>query len=66
MDNQTVNVQTPVGNRVLYVKPNLENHQKYTTVVGLPGSFGGFIGESVDVISNPGLELIPDPVDLGI
>ena len=66
MNNQTVIAQTQAENRVAYLKPSLENHSDYKTIVGLPGSFGGLIGQPVDVISDPGLELIPDPVDIGI
>jgi hypothetical protein len=67
MNNQTVDRQTQESNRVVYVKPTLETHSKYTTMVGVVGSgTGGFIGQPLDLISNPGLELIPDPVDLDI
>jgi hypothetical protein len=66
MNNQTTNVQTQADNRAVYVKPNLENHPQYKTITTVGGSFGGFIGQPIDLISNPGPELIPDPVDLGI
>jgi hypothetical protein len=66
MNNQTVNTQILENERAIYVKPNVEHHEKYTTVVGLPGSIDGFIGQPIDLISDPGLELIPDPVDIGI
>jgi hypothetical protein len=66
MNNQAVNVQTPADNRAVYVKPNLETHSDYETIIGLQISSGGFIGQPIDLISDPGLELIPDPVDIGI
>jgi hypothetical protein len=68
MNNQTVDRQTQESNRVVYVKPTLETHPKYTTMVGvIGGSTMGIIPiQPLDLISNPGLELIPDPVDLDI
>jgi hypothetical protein len=66
MNNQTVQVQTQAVNRVVYVKPNLEHHPQYKTITTIGGSTGGLIGQPIDLIPNPGLELIPDPVDLGI
>ncbi len=66
MNNQTVNVQTQVDNRAVYVKPNLEHHPQYKTITTFGISTGGLIGQPLDLISDPGLELIPDPVDIGI
>jgi hypothetical protein len=66
MSNQTVHVQTRADDRAVYIKPNLENHLKYKTITTLGISTGGLIGQPLDLISNPGLELIPDPVDIGI
>jgi hypothetical protein len=66
MNNQTVHLQTQADDRAVYVKPNLENHPQYKTITTVMGTFGGFIGQPIDLISDPGLELIPDPVDLGI
>jgi hypothetical protein len=66
MNNQTLNIQTQADNRAVYVKPNLENHSQYKTITTLCCSTGTFIGQPLDLISNPGLELIPDSVDLGI
>jgi hypothetical protein len=66
MNIQTVSVQPQADDRAVYVKPNLENHPQYKTVTTLMISTGGFIGQPIDLISDPGLELIPDPVDIGI
>jgi hypothetical protein len=64
MNNQTVNVQIQESNRVVYLKPRLEIHPPYKKTVNLGSSTGDFIGHPIDLISNPGLELIPDPVDI--
>jgi hypothetical protein len=64
MNNQIVHVQTQADNRAVYVRPNLENHPKYKAVTSLCCTVS--IGQPLDLISNPGLELIPDPVDIGI
>lgn len=61
MNNQTVNVQTQADNRAVYVRPSLENHPQYTKTVKI-----GCCSIPSGLISNPGLELIPDPVDIGI
>ncbi len=66
MNNQAVKVQTQVDDRAVYIKPNLEHHLQYKAITTLGGSTGGFIGQPIDLISDPGLELIPDPVDIGI
>jgi preprotein translocase subunit Sss1 len=66
MNNQAVKVQTQIEDRAVYVKPNLENHLQYTAITTTGISTGGFIGQPIDLISDPGLELIPDPVDIGI
>ncbi len=66
MNNQTFNVQTQPDNRAVYIKPNLENHPQYTKTVGIPCCSITFIGQPLDLISNPDLELIPNSVDIGI
>ncbi len=66
MNNQTADVQTQADNRAVYNKPNLENHLQYKTITTVGISTGGLIGQPLDLISNSELELIPDPVDIGI
>lgn len=65
MNNQTIGVQILEYKRVVYVKPNLEKHPQYKAVTSLCCTVSS-IGQPLDLISNPGLELIPDPVDIGI
>ncbi len=68
MDNQTstqtVTIQIRANNRVVYLKPSLEFHPEYRTIVAFGGSIPTFIIQPLDIISDPGLELIPNPVDI--
>jgi hypothetical protein len=64
MNNQTVSAQIQESNRVVYIKPMLEIHPPYKKATNLGSTTA--IGQPLDLISNPGLELIPDPVDLDI
>jgi hypothetical protein len=66
MNNQTVSAQIQKSNRVVYIKPILEIHPPYKKTVNFGGSARIIPLEPFDLISNPGLELIPDPVDLDI
>jgi hypothetical protein len=65
MTNQINKVQIKANDRFTYVKPSLETHLDYKAIVGkILQSIPNFIGQPIDLISNPGLELIPDPVDI--
>ncbi len=66
MNNQILNVQIQADNRAVYVKPSLENHPSYKAITAILGGSFRPIGDPVNIISDPGLELIPDPVDIGI
>jgi hypothetical protein len=61
---QNVTIQVQENYRVVYVKPTLETHPEYKSIVALGGSIPNFIGQPISIISDPGLELIPDPVDI--